>query len=547
MPCASLDIIIEMAGRQALLWFLGWDVEEYILQIKISYFERQLLRMKKAFLSVLVLLSFFSGKTQPGFVKDSIDRYIRQGLIDWDVPGLSVVIVKDGKVVLLKGYGVRDVTTRTPVDENTLFMIASNTKLFTGTVLALLETRGKLTLNDRITKFFPGYRLYDTASSTLVTIRDMLTHRIGTKTFQGDFTFWNTKLTRSEIIARMRLLKPSLQFRQDYGYCNSCFLTAGEVVPKVTGRPWEDFVNDSIIKPLGMNNTLVLSTGIEKQTNVATPYTTSYTGRLQQVPYDNWNNLAPAASIVSNASDLAHWLHMQLDSGRHNGMRILPWAAVQKTRDVNIVTGSRKSSVYPMHFRGYGLGLFAADYNGRQIYWHTGGAGGMVSNVCFVPEERLGIAILTNNDNQNLFEALRYQILDAYLGVPYINRSLQQLGGFKREMQQQLSEIEGWKARVKGARPELPPTSYAGVYTNELYGNITISQVGNDLTINFGLKPDLSATLRYMDSGEWLLEYNNIEYGIFAVKFAIADGKVRSITTKQNEFVEYDPYTFMKK
>jgi len=142
---------------------------------------------------------------------------------------------------------------------------------------------------------------------------------------------------------------------------------------------------------------------------------------------------------------------------------------------------------------------------------------------------------------------LRYQILDAYLGVPYVNRSLSQLAAFKEGMQQQVNEISGWKARVKGDKPELPLTAYAGVYTNELYGNITISQIGNQLRINFGAKPDLSATLNYMNNGEWLMQYNNIEYGIFTVKFDIVNGKVKSITTKQNEFVEFDPYVFTKK
>lgn len=255
----------------------------------------------------------------PSFIKDSLDSYIQKGLKDWDVPGLAIVIVKDGNVIVQKGYGVKNISTKAPVDENTLFMIASNTKLFTGTALALLEQRGQLKLNDKITKFFPNYRLWDKTSTELVTVRDMLTHRIGTKTFQGDFTFWNTKLNRSEIMNRMRLLKPSQEFRQDYGYCNSCFLTAGEVIPKVTGKSWEAFVEDSIVKPLQMTNTMVLSTSIDKQPNVATPYTTNYTGTLQKVPYDNWNNLAPAASIVSNVKDLSNWLQMQLDSGRLNG------------------------------------------------------------------------------------------------------------------------------------------------------------------------------------------------------------------------------------
>ncbi|HWJ25457.1 MAG TPA: DUF3471 domain-containing protein, partial [Flavisolibacter sp.] len=191
--------------------------------------------------------------------------------------------------------------------------------------------------------------------------------------------------------------------------------------------------------------------------------------------------------------------------------------------------------------------LFVAEYNRRQLYWHTGGAGGMVSNVCFVPEERLGIAILTNNDNQNFFELVRYQILDAYLNVPYVNRSMQQLAGFKKGLQEQVNEVNNWKARVKGQKPELPLTEYAGIYNNELNGNISISQIGNQLKINFSTKPDLTATLDYMDNGEWLMRYNDILYGVFAIRFNIQNGKVQSITTKQNEFIEFDPYTFIKK
>jgi CubicO group peptidase (beta-lactamase class C family) len=503
----------------------------------------------RKFLPLLFLCAtVFAAKSQmPSFIADSLNRYIQQGLQDWAVPGLSLVIVKDGNVVVSKGFGVRNIKSKEPVDDATLFMIASNTKLFTGTALALLEARGKLSLNDKITKYFPDFRLYDSTATQLVTIRDLLTHRIGTKTFQGDFTFWNTVLARSEIMQRMRLLKPAGQFRQDYGYCNSCFLTAGEVIPKVTGRQWEDFVQDSLIAPLEMGNTYALSTGIAGRQNVATPYTTSYTNTLQPVPYDNWNNLAPAASIVSNVKDLGNWLKMQLDSGRFNGKQVLPFSVLLRTRDMQISTGSRKPGLFPMHFRGYGLGLFMADYNGRAVYWHTGGAGGMVSNVCFVPEERLGIAILTNNDNQNFFEALRYQILDAYLGMPYVNRSLQQLPGFQKEMQAQVKQIADWKARVKGNRPELAIPAYTGIYENNLYGSIKITATNQQLKIQFSAKPDLSATLDYMDNGEWLLRYDNIEYGIFAVRFEISGNTVKSVTTKQNEFVEYDPYTFVKK
>ena len=502
--------------------------------------------MKKLSALLLLLgLSLFL-QAQPNFIKRNIESYILKGMKDWDVPGLSIVIVKDGKVVLMKGYGVRNIESKEPVDENTLFMIASNTKLFTGTALSLLDYRNKLSLNDKVTKYIPDYRLYDSLSTAMVTIKDLLCHRIGTKTFQGDFTFWNTTLKRNEIIKKMRLLKPSQEFRQDYGYCNSCFLTAGEIIPRVTRQPWEVFVYDSILMPLEMGNTHTLSTGINESKNVATPYTTSFVGTLTQVPYDQWDNLAPAASIISNVNDLSHWLLFQLDSGRYNNKQILPFAVLQKTRDLNIITNSRKSTIYPMHIRGYGLGVFSSDYNGRQIYYHTGGAGGMVSNVCFVPEEKLGIAILTNNDNQNFFELLKYQILDAYLGVPFVNRSEQQLKGFRDGEGAELKQINDWKNRVKNNNPSLPLSAYAGNYSNNLYGGISISQADKKLVIAFQNHPNLVGTLDYMDKDEWLLQFNNIEFGVFAIHFNIDNGKVVSVPIKVNDFIEFDPYVFQK-
>ena len=506
------------------------------------------MRIIKSFLLLFVTcFSTFGFSQTPSFITDSLDNYIEQGLKDWDLPGLSIVIVKDGKVVVMKGYGVRDIVTKDKVDENTLFMIASNTKLFTGTSIAQLDFDKKLSLNDKITKYFPDYKLYEPTTTELVTIRDLLCHRIGTKTFQGDFTFWNSKYTRSEIMHKMRLLKPIGLFRQDYGYCNSCFMTAGEVIPKVTGNPWEQYVQDSILTPLQMNRTTTISHGMGSRENAAKPYTNSFTGMLNQVPYDEWDNLGPAASIISSVNDLSHWLLFQLDSGKYNGKRIMPFPILQKTRDVNTIISSRKSPVLPMHFRGYGLGLFAGDYNGRQVYWHTGGAGGMVSNVCFVPEEGLGIAILTNNDNQSFFEALRYQVLDAYLGVSYVNRSLQFLGDANEEMKAQLKQIADWRARIKNVVPPLPLDAYTGEYDNELYGSINITKKENRLAIRFNGHKDLTATLDYMDNDEWLLQYDNIEYGIFAIKFKIENKKVVSVDIKANDFVEYDPYTFTKK
>jgi CubicO group peptidase (beta-lactamase class C family) len=183
--------------------------------------------------SVTAIQEFPAGT--PAFIRDSLDNYIKRGMELWQIPGLSIAIVKDGKVILSKGYGVTEKDRSSKVDENTLFIIASNTKLFTGTALAKLDHEKKLSLNDRVTKYFPWFKLYDSASTRLANIRDMLCHRIGLKTFQGDFTFWDSNLAKDSIIWKMRYLKPSGEFRQDYGYCNSAFLVAGRVLEKVTG------------------------------------------------------------------------------------------------------------------------------------------------------------------------------------------------------------------------------------------------------------------------------------------------------------------------
>jgi len=501
--------------------------------------------MKKLLFFISALVLFGKLYSQPSFVKDSLDNYINKGIQDWDIPGLAIVIVKDGKVVVMKGYGVRNLETKDPVDENTLFMIASNTKLFTATSLAQLDYDKKLSLNDKITKYFPWFSAYDSNTTALVTIRDMLSHHLGTKTFQGDFTFWNSLYSRDSIMYKMRLLKPTGNFRQQWGYCNSCFLTAGQVIQEVTGKPWEVYVYDSIIGPLGMANTYGLGHKMQLMPNAASPYTNSFSEELQLLPYDNVDNLAPAGSIVSNVKDISKWLMMQLDSGRLNGKRIIPWQAIQRTRDMNTIITSRKNSFLPYHYYGYGLGVFMSDYGGKQVFEHTGGADGFVTNTCFVPEENLGVAIFTNNDNQSFFEMLRYHILDAYLGMPFKDYNKIVLDNFTKERDARLDEIKAYKARLKNKKPPLSLNAYTGDYTNPVFGNMSIRVIAGDVVIKFS-KHNLTATLQFMSDNEWLLSYSNPAYGIFPVRFITDVDKVVSVDIRVNDFLEQDAYTFTK-
>ncbi|HEV7782314.1 MAG TPA: serine hydrolase [Chitinophagaceae bacterium] len=502
--------------------------------------------LRLVFFIPCLLLGTLSFAQTPSFIRDSLDSYIERNMRQWRIPGLSIAIVKDGKVILSKGYGVREFGKEEKVDENTLFIIASNSKLFTGTSLAKLDFEKKLSLNDKVTQYIPWFRLYDSNSTRMATIKDMLCHRLGTKTFQGDFTFWDSNLPKDSILWKMRYLKPPGQFRQDYGYCNSGFLVAGQVLEKVTGLTWEKYVEDNIIGPLGMSNTYMNTAGLAERKNVASPHNNLYSP-LTKIPFDNVDNLGPATSMVSNVKDLTHWLLMQLDSGRYEGKRILPWEVLQKTRDINILTGSRKSTVYPTHFRGYGLGVYSTDYNGRQVYWHTGGAFGHVTNVCFVPEEKLGITILTNNDNQNFFEALRYQILDAYLGVAYTDRSKFQWGFFVQGQKEVDAQVQALKTRVERKNTmNIPLDEFTGDYFNTIYGKISISKADNRLICRFGNHPDLVGYMDYMDNDEFRVTYSNIGYGIYPAKFSLKDGKPVAVEIKSNDFVESDAYLFVK-
>lgn len=496
-------------------------------------------------LSISLIVSVFV-YAQPSFIRDSLDNYIKKGMKDWNIPGLAIVIVKDGKVVVMKGYGVRNLESKQPVDENTLFMIGSNSKLFTASCLAQLDYQKKISLDDKITKYFPWFRVYDTNTTNLVTIRDMMAHHLGTKTYQGDFTWWNSSLSRDSIMYKLRLLKPTGNFRQQWGYCNACVLTAGQVIQKVTGKPWEVYVYDAIMEPLGMTNTHALGNNMGEMPDAASPYSNSFSKELQLLNYDNVDNLAPAGSIVTSVKDISKWLMLQLDSGRANGKQIIPWSAMLQTRDINTVITSQKDAFLPLHFYAYGLGLFISDYGGKMTYEHTGGVDGFVTNTCFVPEENLGIAIFTNNDNQEFYELLRYQILDAYAGLPYRNYSELLLPGFLQTREETVNRLHTLHARVKSNKPSLSLSAYTGTYYNELFGNIVISAGGGDLHIKFLNHYSLTGLLQYMDKDEWLLTYNNPSFGILPLRFTSENKKVISVDVPMNEFIELDPYTFIK-
>lgn len=505
--------------------------------------------MKKIFLVWLVVLSQkISAQTDsiPSFVKDSLDNYVNKALADWQIPGLSVCVVKNGKVIVMKGYGVKETGTNDKVDENTLFMIGSNSKAFTATALALLDAEKKLSLDDKVQKWLPDFKLYDPWVAKEANIRDLLCHRLGFETFQGDFMYFDSDLSTAEVREKMGKLKPMYGFRSKWGYTNCAFMTAGEIIPKVTGKPWADFVTERIFKPLGMNNTLALTKDIDAAPNKCAAHTVVH-GVLKKIPYGHIDNLAPAGSISSSVNDMSKWVMMQLNNGKLDGREIIPASAIAQTRTPYSILGNGGPIFNKGHFALYGLGWFLAEYEGRKIVSHTGGVNGFVTSVTLIPEEKLGIIVFTNTDANIFFEALKLEIMDAYLGLPYRNYS--KAGGAFSKQNEAVQKVFLKKEKDTIAmhqKMDMPVASYAGNYTHDVYGKMTITLENDKLIARFEHHHGRYAELEALGGSRFLATFNDPLYGIKVWPFTLEKGKVKSVTVKVADFVEFTPYEFIK-
>ena len=483
----------------------------------------------------------------PAFVKDSLDNYVEKALSDWQIPGVAVCIVKNGKVVIMKGYGIKEVETNDKIDENTLFMIGSNTKAFTATALAMLHDSKKLSLDDKVQKWLPDFELYDPWVTKETNIRDLLCHRLGFETFQGDFMFFDSDLTTAQVREKFGKVKPMYSFRSKWGYCNAAFMTAGEIIPKVTGQSWAEFLKENIFVPLGMNNTIALSKDISSASNKSSAHTVVL-DELKKIPYGRIDNLAAAGSISSSVNDMSKWVMMQLDNGNLNNKKIMNGGVISETRIPHSILGNGGHIFNKAHFSLYALGWFLEEYNGRKIVAHTGGVNGFVTSVAMIPEEKLGIIVLTNTDANNFYEALRNEIQDSYLGLPYRNYSqvfLQQQKRNDGEMQKQL------KAK-RDTIDNHPPTAltlkeYTGNYEHEVYGKMNIVLENDKLIMRFEHHKGRYGTLEALGGNRFFCTYSDPLYGRKVLTFTVENNKVKSITVRVADFVEFIPYEFYKK
>jgi len=476
-----------------------------------------------------VTCSFAQGSLPKG-----IDDYVERVRRTFDVPGIGLAVVKDGKVLLAKGYGVRKLGEPAAVDAKTNFGIASNTKAFTATALGLLVEEGKLEWDAPVIRYLPWFQLSDPYVTRELTTRDLLVHRSGLGLGAGDLLWWPpSTYDRKEISRRLRYVPLATSFRSTYAYDNVLYTVAGEVIEAVSGSSWEDFVSSRILARVGMGGSNVRHADAGAGGNVATPHA-SLQGVIQPTNPFASDNTNPAGGINSNAEDMAKWMIVQLDSGRvSDGTSLFaPRLTVPLWRLVTpIPIGTPPPELRKLrsNFRGYGLGFDLFEYGGKKMVSHTGGLPGYVSRVTMIPELKLGVVVLTNQESSEAFEAITYRILDHFLGMTETDwveafRTVQLRDDSLLAVRTQKVRA----ARDSTSRPSLALEKYAGTYADAWYGDILITMEEGRLVISFSKTPSLIGDLTHWQYDTFVARWRDRELRADAfVTFALnPDGTI---------------------
>lgn len=453
--------------------------------------------MKKLYSLLLILIVlplFVYAQTLDEKLKE-IDAYAEKVRADWNVPGMAIAIVKDGKVVSAKGYGVLELGKSEKVDENTLFAIASNSKAFTTASLAILVDEKKLNWEDKVSKYLPDFQMYDPWVTSELTIRDLVTHRVGLDTFSGDLLWYETTYSSEEILRRVRYLPKVSSFRTRFGYQNLMFIAAGKIIEKVSGKTWCDFETERILSPLGMKRTTCSVKDLPD--NAAWPHNESG-GKLRKLHRGNVDGAYAAAALNSSVADLSKWIRLQLGRGKFEGKQIFSeqrsWEMWQPYLTIPISEASSKANP-TRHFNTVGMGWFLYDYHGRKVINHSGGLDGMLSYTGLIPEENLGFVVLTNSEAP-AFGIMYSKIIDVFLNAPKRDYSAERLEREKIAKANEAEEIKKVDAtRKTDTKPTLRLSDYAGTYSSQMYGDVTVAEENGRLVLRFPPSPNFIADL----------------------------------------------------
>ena len=468
----------------------------------------------------------------------SIDSLVEKVMKSFDVPGIAVGIVKDGKVIHAKGYGVRSLQSKLPTTEHTLFGIASNSKAFTAAALGILVDRGKISWNDKVRDYIPEFKLHDPYVTEHFTIKDLLTHRSGLGLGAGDLMFFpdSSDFTLQDIIYNLRFLQPVSEFRTQYDYDNNLYIVAGEVIARVSGMSWDDFVEKNIMLPLGMKESAGSFDRLPSTQNVIDAHA-PVNGKVQVIARSTLRSGHAAGGINANVVDLAKWVNCLLNAGVYGDSKRIYSAEVAKElwTPQTIIPVSNPGP-YQVHFSSYGLGFFLSDVKGKLQATHTGGLEGMVTQITLIPEIKLGIIVLTNQQEGGAFVSISNQIKDGYLGATGIdwhdvlltNRN-NQLAAAKKITDSINTEItkaassnsQNWK-------------NYLGVYRDNWMGDMTIYTKEGKPWLSMKRSPKLTGQLYPYKGNTMVVRWNDrsMDADAFVSVSLDEEGKGKSISMR---------------
>ncbi|TLV02927.1 serine hydrolase [Dyadobacter luticola] len=505
---------------------------------------KKTLRFPLLFFCFKLLISF---DLSAQISSNEVDALVQDALVKFQVAGASVAIVKDGKVVHKKGYGVRSVETKQPVDDRTNFQIASNSKAFTTAALAILVDEGKISWKDKVKKHIPEFKMYNEYVTENFLVEDLLCHRSGLGLGAGDLMFFpdGTDFTIKDVLSSFQYFKPVSAFRTQFDYDNQLYFVAGEVIARVTGMSWEKFVHSRIIEPLGMDHTYTSVAEVTDKINLAMPHSTenSETNKIRKIDLFIEAISGAAGGILSNADDMSKWMITQLNKGKYGPnleKQLFTEARQREMWTIHTVTGVNRDPRYNSHFAGYGLGWDLADIKGNLRASHTGGLPGMLSTVVLIPDQKLGIMILTNTEagGAGLFSALSRTLVDSYLGidktdkVDWISRISKNLQAGRSYGDSVTTKV--WQTVAAAKNTPVKANDYVGVYEDKWFGKVEVFLKGDQLWFKCYRSKRLNGPMHFYKANTFAIkwEYQDMDCDAFASFVLDENGKAQSIKMK---------------
>jgi len=495
--------------------------------------------MKKILSVWLLLMLVIVSYSQP-VTSAQIDKVVEQSMKAFDVPGIAVAVVKDGKVIYSGGYGVRSVKTGQKVDENTLFAIASNTKAFTAASLGILVDEGKLKWEDKVIDYIPELRLYNSYVTEDFIIKDLLTHRSGMGLGAGDLMIWpgSPDFSKDDVIHNLRYLRQTSSFRTKYDYDNLLYIVAGEVVARVSGTSWEEFVESRIMKPLGMTVSAASINRLKDRSNIIDAHV-PVNGKLEVVPKHEGDLHNPVGGIMSSVADMSKWVIMQMNNGKYGEnleKQIFSEVVHAEMWTPQTIIPVRGKNAYNTHFAAYGLGWRLSDEKGYKVVGHTGSLQGIVTQVTLIPEMKLGIIVFTNQQADAAFSAITNTIKDSYYGITgndwvteYTNRVTASQKNAMATTEAVWKNIEAQKT-TNTVIPDL--AAFSGTYSDIWFGDVTVTQKDGKLRFYAVKSPKLSGEMIYYKGNTFIVKWDDrtLDADAFAIFSLDREGKPSGMT-----------------